>query len=344
MPGAIGPLTSDTPINTVIKTPVEAAKAFETMMLKQLMKSMTKTVGNSGLFGNGFEGGMYSDMFSDAIAESAAGGSGLSEMIMQALNVDERTSDTFQSIGKSIGRGISAYRAMATGKVEKPENSQLESVVDSWMDPYTAHRWGKEGTLSEADLAADLVTEGEGGDARFNVNDADGYRDYPKCNLFAFEMLRRAGYAVPVHARAHGWGFPGAESTTRRATRGDTAGWATTRTEESVESLDTSAKNGIPLLLTSSAPDERAGHMAVADRIHRIERNSSGNIAVVEYSGWEAGSKRAGYGRRVWRLEGVEGSGRGGLDRIEILEPLPAHSQVYHPVDTAKPGASIRDN
>ena len=344
MPGAIGPITSDTPVSTVIRTPVEAAKAFETLMLKQLMKSMTKTIGSSGLFGSGFEGGMYSDMFSDAIAESAAGGSGLSDMIMQALDVDERASAALQSIGRSAGRGISAYRAMVTGKAEQPENAHLASVVNDWMDPYTAHRWGKAGTLSSAELGAELVTEGKGGDARFNVNDAEGYRDYPKCNLFAFEMLRRSGYAVPVRARARGWGFPGAESTTRRAARGDTEGWATRRTDESVESLDAAARGGVPLLLTSSAPDERAGHMAVADRIHRIERNTSGDISVVEYSGWEAGSKRAGYGRRVWRLEGIQGSGRGGLDHIEILEPSPAHSQVYHPVDEATPGASVRDN
>jgi hypothetical protein len=85
--------------------------------------------------------------------------------------------------------------------------------------------------------------------------------------------------------------------------------------------------------------------MAVADRIHNIARDDDGNIAVIEYSGWEAGSKRAGYGHRVWRRAGIEGGGRGGLDHIEILEPTPADKTgAYHPVDDARPGSSIRDN
>ena len=345
MPSAIGPLTADVNLASSIRTPVEAAKAFETLMLKQLMKSMTKTIGNSGLFGNGFEGDMYADMFSDAIAEAAAQGeSGLGGMIMEALGVDERAQTTLRAIGRNATRGFSAYRAMTTGPTT-PENKALEAVADAWMDPYAAQRWGKAGTLDKSDLGADLSTEGKGGTANFNVNDAEGYYDYPKCNLFAFEMLRRAGYAVPVRARNRGWGFPGAESTTRRAERGDTAGWATTRTHDNAETLDAVARAGTPLLLTSSAPDDRVGHMAVADRIHSIQRDSSGNIAVLEYSGWEAGSKRAGYGRRVWRLQGIEGGGRGGLDRIEVLMPhAAAQTGAYHPVDAAVPGASIRDN
>jgi Rod binding domain-containing protein len=346
MPSAVGPITADVNVASTIRTPVEAAKAFETLMLKQLMKSMSKTIGNSGLFGKGFEGELYSDMFSEAVAEAAATGeSGLSGMIMEALNVDERSADTLRSIGRNAVRGISAYKAMVQGEAAAPENSQLEAVVKEWMDPYRAHRWGKEGVLETSDLGAKLETEGVGGTARFNVNDAEGYRDYPKCNLFAFEMLRRAGYAVPVRARSHGWGYPGAESTTRRAANNTTEGWAIPRTAESAESLDTAASSGTPLLLTSSAPEERAGHMAVADRIHNIQRDAAGNIATIEYSGWEAGSRRAGYGRRVWRLQGIEGSGRGGLDRIEVLEPLSASNNgTYHRVDSGKPGASIRDN
>jgi hypothetical protein len=85
--------------------------------------------------------------------------------------------------------------------------------------------------------------------------------------------------------------------------------------------------------------------MAVVDRIHSVKRTENGHIAAIEYSGWEAGGKRASYGRRVWRLEGVSGSGRGGLDRIEVLEPKAASDAgAYHQVGGGLPGASMHDH
>ena len=157
-------------------------------------------------------------------------------------------------------------------------------------------------------------------------------------------MLRRAGFSVPIRARARGWGYIGADSTTRMVARGEVDQWSRVRSSSPAETLDAEARLGRPFLLTSSAEGERAGHMAVADRIHRIERDEQGQIAVLEYSGWEAGSKRASYGRRVWRLASIPGQGRGGLDRIEILEPkAQTGNQVYFPVDGNRPGASHYD-
>ena len=54
MPSAVGPIISGNPIGATIRSPKEAAHAFEALMLKQLMSAMTKTVGKSGLFGEGF--------------------------------------------------------------------------------------------------------------------------------------------------------------------------------------------------------------------------------------------------------------------------------------------------
>ncbi len=344
MPAAISLLSSSPGTTPQIRNPADAAKAFETLMLQQLMGSMSKTVGNSGLFNNGFEGKLYGEMFVSAIAEKAAGGNlGLTEMIQEALGVDERLVGELKSFTSAI-RGISAYRAAVSGAAEPPANGFLAQVAEGWLDRGQPSKWGKEGALTEHDLAADLVTNGVGGPAVFNVRDASGYEGHPKCNLFAFEMLRRAGYSVPVRPRSHGWGYPGADTVAKWSEKGDTGAWAQVRTSASAEALDALARSGTPLLLSSSAPESRAGHMAVADRIHSIQRDQDGRIAVLEYSGWDAGSKKAGYGRKVWRLASIPGQGRGGLDRIEVLEPAQAaQAGSLHRIGSERPGASVHD-
>ena len=347
MPFALGAIGSDVRATAAaVQSPEDAAHAFEALMLKQLMKSMTDTVSKSGLFGSsGFESSLYSDMFSSAVAEQAAGsGTGLSEMILQAMGVDERAQTNLQNLGRTVTRALNGYRAQVTGETETPSNPQLAGVMSSWMQTSSPEVWGSDGELSASDLGANIATETDGGTAHFNVADAMGYKGYPKCNLFAFEMLRRAGYTVPVRARSRGWGYPGADGTTRIAAKGATGDWSRVRTSESQETLDASARAGIPLLLASSAPEGVAGHMAVADRIHRVERDASGDISVIEYSGWEAGGKKASYGRRVWRVQGIEGQGRGGLDRIEILEPLQAATGgEFQALGSGLPGPSLYD-
>ncbi|MCP4679836.1 MAG: hypothetical protein GY854_30960 [Deltaproteobacteria bacterium] len=344
MPGPVAPLSAGLGATPEIRTPVQAAKAFETMMLQQLLRSMSKTVGKSEFLGGGFEGNLYGEMFVSAIAEKAAGkGLGLGDMIQRALGVDERISGKISSLGNTL-RGMGAYRAAVSGATEPPANHALANVADMWLSQEAPARWGREGALTSQDLAADLITEGVGGAAAFNVRDASGYQGHPKCNLFAFEMLRRAGYSVPVRPRSRGWGYPGADAVARWSENGDIEGWARVRSGATAADLDAVARGGQPLLLASSAPENRAGHMAVADRIHEVKRNAEGKIVTIEYSGWEAGSKRASYGRRVWRLASVRGTGRGGLDRIEVLEPhLASVGNSYHFIGKGRPGASVLD-
>ncbi|MCP4606260.1 MAG: hypothetical protein GY847_38080 [Proteobacteria bacterium] len=352
MPNGITPLAANPGTVPNIRTAADAAKAFETLMFQQLMRSMSKTVGKSGLMGSGFEGDVYGDMFVSAIAEKAAGtGLGLSEMIQKALGIEDRLSGQMKSLSNSI-RGIGTYRAAAlqgyraevSGMSQPPANRNLAQVAEDWIGSISSERWGKNGELTPNDLAADLATEGVGGTAVFNVLDASGYKGHPKCNLFAFEMLRRSGYMVPVRPRSHGWGYPGADTVTRWSQKGEIGDWARIRSGESAGELDAAVQSGRPILLASSAPDDKAGHMAVADRIHSIKRDQEGRIAAIEYSGWEAGSKKAGYGRRVWRLASVQGKGRGGLDRIEVIEPNPVSGQnSFHSIGKGLPGASILD-
>jgi hypothetical protein len=178
----------------------------------------------------------------------------------------------------------------------------------------------------------------------FNVLDANGYEGYPKCNLFSLELLRRAGYAVPVQARESGWGYPGADTVTHAAASQKSRDWAISRTKASAEELSGIADRGTPILLSGSGQGEVMGHMAVAERIHSVKRNEAGDIVSVEYSGWEAGGSKASYGRRTWRTTGEPGPGRGGLSHIELLEARPAQeAKTYHPVDGATPGRSFHD-
>lgn len=330
-----------------IETPQQAASAFESLMLKQLFTVMSKSAGGAGMFGKGFAGDVYNDMFADALAQKASGsGLGMAQMIRSALGVEERTAQTAATsrFTANAVRALQSYKAAVTGDIEPPQNAQLAALTGQWLSGDAAARWGKDGALTPEDLAPDIVTEGEGGPAAFNVEDASGYEGHPKCNLFALEMLRRSGFTVPVRARSHGWGFPGADAVTRMARDGASTEWATRLTGSTTEALDALARSGTPLLVSSSATDGRVGHMAVVDRVHNIERTKDGDIAVIEYSGWEAGTQKAGYGRRVWRLEGVPGSGRGGLEGIEVLAPRRAEGNAYVPVDDAVPGASLNED
>ncbi len=349
MPAPIdsAPSTGFDSVRPRIETPEQAASAFEALMLKQLFTVMSKSGGSSGMFGKGFAGDVYNDMFADALAQQASGSDlGMARMLRSALGVEERAAQTAATsrFTTNIVRGLQSYKAVITGEGEPPINTQLAALAGKWLGGDAATRWGEEGMLTSQDLAADLVTQGADGPAAFNVEDASGYEGHPKCNLFALEMLRRTGFKVPVRARSHGWGFPSADAVTRMSNLGSSDAWATRKTASSVEELDAMAQSGTPLLLSSSAPDGRPGHMAVIDRVHNIERTENGQIATIEYSGWEAGTQKAGYGRKVWRLEGIPGSGRGGLEQIEVLVPQAAKGQPFVPVDDAVPGASLNDD
>ena len=176
------------------------------------------------------------------------------------------------------------------------------------------------------------------------MEDAGGYKGYPKCNLFAFELVRRAGYTVPVRARAHGWSYPGADAVARMAKEGETGGWGIVRTADDAAQLDATALSGVPLVLASAADGGAVGHMAVADRIHDIKRDAEGNITSLEYSGWDAASRGSRYARRIWRVAGVSGEGRGGLSDIQILQPTVAGGEGAQFVPLGgRPGASIQD-
>ncbi|MBN2528427.1 MAG: rod-binding protein [Deltaproteobacteria bacterium] len=345
--GAIGAGFANNPnINNI----QDAANALEAMLFRELMKSMTESVGKSGLFGSGFQSEMYQDMYASVMAEQAGGHLGISDMLQKALGGNTPTGEAGENElnglrGIGAAGALGAYRAVAKKTGTPPSNIELYKTALSFVDDAAASRWSKDGVLSTSDLGASIATRETDGIAAFNVNDANGYEGFPKCNLFAFEMLRRAGYTVPVTGRSHGWGYMGADTVTGLATSGQTENWATVVTDLSRDQLDGKAFSGAPLLLSGSGAGDRVGHMAVADRIHHVQRNDDGAIVALEYSGWEATGNGASYGRRMWRVDGVPGNGRGGLERIEVLEPQKSMgtAEAYVTVGSHRPGASITD-
>jgi hypothetical protein len=203
----------------------------------------------------------------------------------------------------------------------------VAQAAGEMVAPGSAAHWGRDGVLGPADLRSEIATPVAGGTARFNVLDARGYEGYYKCNLFAFEVARRAGYAVPVIPRGRGWGFPGADTVARDAADGGVrGGWARVATGASASALDRSIREeGRSFLLAGSAPGEAMGHMAVVERVHRVEYAPDGAMRRVVFDGWETGRRGARHlTLRTWNFVGNGGgtNPRNGFDRIEIIELL----------------------
>ncbi len=66
---------------------LKAAKDFEGILVKEILKSMRSTLTEGGMFGTGAAGEIYSDMMDDAIAQkvSARGDMGLAEIIYRKM-------------------------------------------------------------------------------------------------------------------------------------------------------------------------------------------------------------------------------------------------------------------
>ncbi|HHG74838.1 MAG TPA: flagellar biosynthesis protein FlgJ [Persephonella sp.] len=76
-----------------IKKPEDAAKEFEAMLVRMIMKEFRKTL-DGGIFSNSFSYKMYMDMFDMQIAEAVASSDslGLKQYILDALKVYEKYS------------------------------------------------------------------------------------------------------------------------------------------------------------------------------------------------------------------------------------------------------------
>lgn len=69
------------------KDPKEVFRAFEALFIERLLLAMDRTVGRSGLFGEGLESELYRKLLYQALAHelSRAGGLGLAERLYREL-------------------------------------------------------------------------------------------------------------------------------------------------------------------------------------------------------------------------------------------------------------------
>lgn len=321
----------------------KVAKQFESVLVSQLLSVMWKTT-SQGMGGD--KAGQYQQMFQSAFADHivSGGGIGLTRMIEGGLRGRGEDAANVQ-VPRDLPPGMSAVlSAGELGAVAHPNVGRslrlpdthpaepgvgvlanVQQVAAQMLEGGGSDRWARAGTLTEADLPSDFTTDAPGGEARFNVRDANGYQGYYKCNLFALEVARRSGLQVPVVAREAGWGFPSSNRITQDASDGSLqAGWAKVATGASPAAMQDALRAGeVAFLLVGSGAGDRHGHMAVVERPRAIEYDDAGQIQRVVFDGWEAQPGGARHlQERAWNRTGHSGQkgDRNGLTDIEIIQ------------------------
>jgi Rod binding domain-containing protein len=301
---------------------------------------MRQTAKSGGLGGSSGASGQYLSMFDEVIADRMAegGGIGLASTLEQAIGGGASAQEASAAlVTTSLQRGTGIQTASGGG-ITPPlptlqgATARLAHAAYGMSASADGKQWAKDGTLSPVDLASNLETQTQEGTARFNVLDAQGFKDEYKCNLFAFEAARRAGFEVPVVARPRGWGFPRPNTITEDAQDGSLKGdWAEVVKPEQVKELSQKLERGeLAVMLTGSGSDGRRGHMAVVERIHNVELDKDGSVKRIDFDGYEARVNGAQHLiRRSWNKYGAgedEPLARNGFERIEVLALKPAEN------------------
>ncbi|HEX5656806.1 MAG TPA: rod-binding protein [Polyangiales bacterium] len=313
----------------------EAAKKFEGILMQQLLNVMRQTAKSGGMGQSEGASGQYTSMFDEMIADKLAdgGGIGLAQSVMRAFGEDERqplTSERSQGLtGMSLPqRSAPAVTPPMQGL--QGATAKLAHAAYAISAPDGGKQWAREGTLTTRDLASTLETQSNKGAQHFAVAEAGGYTDAFKCNLFAFEAARRAGFEVPVIKRDSGYGFPTSNSVTTDAQDGSLKGdWADVVSPQRVGELRGKLERGeVAVMLTGAGTEGRHGHMAVVEKIHDVQFDEKGELSRIEFDGYEARQDGAQHlTRRSWNLKGHgEDSrlARNGFGRIELLALRPS--------------------
>jgi Rod binding domain-containing protein len=321
---------------------LEVARKFEGILMQQLLQVMRSTAKSGGMMESSGASGQYMAMFDEVLAERMAegGGIGLAKTFAESLGggpgaAEQPLTGTTGLRMPSPTGGLSMSAAAATAQPLpglSGATARLAKAAYAISAPAGGKQWAREGTLTERDLASNLETTTAGGVARFSVRDAAGFRDAYKCNLFAFEAARRAGFEVPVVARAQGWGFPTSNTVTEDAKDGALRGaWAEVVPKEKLADVKGMLERGeLAIMLTGSGQEGRHGHMAVVERIHRIDVDEHGELKHIEFDGYEARVDGAQHlTRRSWNRHGNgedKRLARNGFENIELLALRPARS------------------
>jgi Rod binding domain-containing protein len=334
-----------------------AARQFESVLLTQLLQVMWKTTPE---LSHG-AGAMYQQMFQGAFADHLAegGGIGLASVIAKGLGATPELS------GAGIARHVEAAIGPRT-MTPQPEAAQSgEPAVGMLADVEAAAsgmlqsgglQWAKEGSLSSQDFGSVNANAAVGSRARETVMNAHGYQGYYKCNLFAFELARRAGLEVPLSQRGTGLGFPSSNRVTQDASDGSLdSGWASVATGASPAAMQDALRAGEAVfMLVGQGHGEAHGHMAMMERPRSIEYDTDGSVRSIEFDGWEAQPNGAKHlTQRTWNRYGNPGGphDRNGLDRIEIIrlnrmaadpQPTPASDEQSQVGPLSQPELGLR--
>lgn len=321
---AVGAQRPTTPADRIEdRRRTEAMRGFEQIFVRQLVAVLRESVPSTESGG----GANYMQLFDDALAESISSGNGigLSRVLAPAFGVPASSAPL-----DSPGIGTTRRATMPFGFAPRtlpsaPVGASALAKAARETIGVDGTQWSREGSLGPADLASTLAAPArDGNDAHFNVLDANGYAGFYKCNLFALEVARRAGYAVPVVGRIRGFGFPDPDRLVRDAEDGALANrWGdvvTTATESTLRDL--ARRDDRALLVVGSGTEGRAGHVGVVANVRKIERDAHGDVVRFVYDGWEARPHGAEYiEARTWNRYGNPGgtNARNGFGRIEIL-------------------------
>ena len=327
-----------------------AAKQFEGVLMTQLLQALWKSVPEM----QQGQGGMYQSMFQGSFADHLVegGGIGLSDMIAKALGAEpEQGSRSALSTRhpENIAPGV-ANRAVTTDvpseaplALDTTHTGIMANVANAANSMLRqGEHWAKNGSLDANDYGTVGASETVGNHARRSVDNANGYRGYYKCNLFAFEVARRAGLTVPEDASTGSVLLSSSNRLTQDASDGSLeSGWAKVATGASPAAMQDALHAGeAAFLLVGSGRGEKHGHMAVIEKPSSIERDDNGQIKSISFEGWEAqpdGAKHL--TQRTWNRFGEKGApgDRNGLERIEIIQlarkPLETHAQTNADTD-----------
>ena len=334
----------------------QAAARFEGLLLEQLVQTMRSSAEMFSGTGGELYGEMFDQHMGDALA--SAGGLGIADVLAQAMGATP--------IPPSA-RGLAAYGLSAAGFAGSPLSGvassmhadlgpivpnrpafgaslpgltgRLQRAADDMLpDSGVAPQWGREGALGVEDLVRPPnVPEAEpGSEAARALSRVRTFEGYYKCNLFAFELARRAGFEVPVWGSGERWGYPGPTAAAQDAADGTLHGrWGEVVTGASAEALDSAIVRGeIAVLVTGDAGVEgHRGHMGVIERVRSIDRDESGAITRITFDGWE-GRQTGGMHltERVWTTvnHGVPGARRA-FGRIELIAIHPSEASASEP-------------
>jgi Rod binding domain-containing protein len=302
-----------------------AARQFESVLMGQLLQALWKSTPE---LSKG-QGSMYQSMFQGAFADhlSEGRGIGLASMIAQGLGA------TPEKPGTSVSHQIEAALSTRSFKLDPaapqsnaPATGVLAelSAAASGMIGETAGHWAKDGSLTTEDLGAVNATAKAGASARATIQSAHGYQGYYKCNLFAFELARRAGLEVPLAQNGKTLDFPSSNRVTQDASDGSlNTGWAHVATGASPAAMQDALNAGeAAFMLVGQGHADKHGHMAVIERPRAVSYDSDGSVRSITFDGWEAQPNGAKHlTSRTWNRSGTSGGpgDRNGLDRIEII-------------------------